>query len=291
MRDDLKKVICEKERKGDRSYMGGVKGWEKDFRYRNRDDREEDFSDLDCLPKQESMTRRLAWNKRNFSENLGAIRGLIAKNVGKNWDKLFSAICKQVSPTGTNIERHVHQHIPDFIEAKTRMGEKGVEIHGYGDGLRFGRSPSWVPLAQLSYLRADYYVHPVTRCIVKFKHKKSDRARYRREPKAVTRIDLDELHQLHRIDNIWWVVTLAPIPAHAYKKETEKIAFDSDEKTVFYRDIEFIELPQRDILVPSDALGRYRSTQLRDHYGRFGVYGVRKAAANHKVLKGAGLAA
>ena len=283
MRQDLAKVICEKERKGSRDYMGGTKGYEQEFRYRNREDRDEEYADLDCLPKQESMTRRLrAGGTRNFSENLGALRGLIAKNVGKNWDKLYSAICAQVSPTGTNLERHVHQHLPDFIYAKTRMGEHGVEVFTVPGSFDDG----WEPITKIqSWRRAAYYVHPVTRCIVKIKttRKKVDFPFFKR-PKPPAPIHIDALHQLHFINQLWWLVTLAPIPAHCYKREN--IVSKFDDKTVFYRTHDYIELPSADILVPGEAItGRYRAHQLKERYGRAGVYGVRKTSASHRVLK------
>lgn len=279
MRPDLAKVICEKERKGDRSYMGGTKGYDKDYQYRNAEDRE-DYGDLEALPKHEGMTRRLrAYGTRNFSENLGAIRGLIHKHVGKNWDKLYSAICAQVSPTGTNIERHVHQHLEDFIFIQTRMGERGVEVHAFR---------TWEPLSTYGgWRRADYYVHPVSRCIVRIKHTKK---RPSQRKSQTVMLPVDEMHQLHLIDRVWWLVALEPIPTHCYRHESTRAEF-TDTKTVFYCERDYVELPARDILVPDLKLGQYLEEDLARRYGRKGVYGARKSGANHKTLKQHGLAA
>lgn len=183
MRDDLAKVICEKERRGDRTYNAGIKKYDERF-YPKHDNEhhDEEYYKLDCLPTSESMTKRLGWNKRSFSENLGAIRGLIVKNVGKNWDKLYSQICEQVSPTGTNVERHVHQHIEGYIETKTRIGENNeIQFNdGYSD---------W---QHIKYCWPDYYVHPISRCITKVN--KVKRVPY------YTRIDIEKQKYFKYID-------------------------------------------------------------------------------------------
>ncbi len=286
MRQDLAKVICEKERTGHRAYMP-VKGYEKRQRSHNADDYADEHTEYDHLPSYESMQKRLLGETRTFSENLGALRGLIAKNVGKNWDKIYSAICKLVSPTGTNIERHVHQHLPDFIHAQTRMGERGVELLA-----KYRRT--WEPLATfISYRnREEFYVHPITRCIVKLKKLRKSA----RKPEEVTRVIIDKRQQLHKLKGIWFLIETAPIPKEALVTTTQKRAL-SRSNIVFYSELKRIVLPSRDILVPPqiDSSGTaplfyWEAKDLEKVYGP-GVYGLKKLGANHRTLKRHGLAA
>ena len=110
MREDMNKVLCERQRGGDRSYMGGRKGYEKEFRFRG-EDAQEPHAEMDCLPRVESMTKRLGWDKRSFGENLGCLKGWVRSLEGKPWDKAYSDLCKVCPPTGTNTQRHAHQHL------------------------------------------------------------------------------------------------------------------------------------------------------------------------------------
>jgi hypothetical protein len=272
MRRDIKKVICEDGRRGDKSYSGGQKDFDGYFKYsRESDDRFEEFADLDCLPKQESMTKRLGWEMRSFSENLGALRGLVTKNVGKNWDKIYSDLCKIVSPTGSQVERHVHQHLGDFIEIDTRINSAGeIEVQKY--------SGSWEPL---SYAWVDYYVHPKTRCICRIKHKKKDRygfgsyaERKKAEAHARRRDTKNPLVQFHKFNGCWWRVDLE----------------EYDVKDEFITDL-IVKNP-----VAVHEPSRYRPTRtiepskdMLDMYGRTGVRCVFKKQLNKSELKKAGL--
>jgi hypothetical protein len=204
MRSDLKKVICEDARRGPRD-SGYPKGWKKSHRSRNPEDRE-DYGEMEFEPRHESFTKRFLWDeKRRFSENLGALRGLIHKNLGRSWDRFYSELCQQVSPTGTTIEKHVHQHLGDFIDIKTRMNGSQLEVCGY--------SGKWEPAGQ-GWARTEYYVHPSSRRI----------CRYRRKPKAqqdwqavraarilaVRRPTDDPTIEIHRINGTWYHVYLEP---------------------------------------------------------------------------------
>ncbi len=275
MRSDLKKVICEDGRRGSGGY---TKGWEKNFEDRDSDS---EFAKLECLPSVESMTKRLGGDKRGFSENLGALRGLIAKNVGKSWDKLYSQICRQVSPTGTRVEQHVHQHLPDFIHIQTRIGPTGkIEVIQFRG--------NWEAIDALRFSRRDYYVHPKTRCIVRLKKAGSykvdmreGRAEAAKRRQDIFRTTDDPLLQLHRMKGLWWAVTLE--------------RFDKDN----------IDQKKTDLLVKdpwelwpsrySYATGAYTtavvrpSWKLKATYGLEDVIGVKRRILNKKELRLYGL--
>jgi hypothetical protein len=161
MRQDLAKVICEDGRRGPRGYMGGNKGYARKRRYRVAEDRDRDYASLESMPGHESMTARLPNGGRWFSENLGALRGLIARSCGSKWDTLYSELCRLVSPVGTNVQRHVHQHLEDFIAIRTRIGEQGIEHCPTG-----AWAGVWRPLRD-RHRRMAYFVHPLSRRIVR----------------------------------------------------------------------------------------------------------------------------
>jgi hypothetical protein len=197
MRPDLAKVICEDGRRGPRGYMGCRKGYERRLRYRNADDRDQAHADLDAMPAYESMTRRLSGGGRWFSENLGALRGLVARSRGRNWDRVYGELCRLVSPTGSNIERHVHQHLPDFIVTRTRMGEGGVECIGWRG--------EWRPVAEAG--RGQYFVHPISRCVMRIKRRRADR------PPPEQRLIVpgaDPLTRYGRLSGLWYELRLEP---------------------------------------------------------------------------------
>jgi hypothetical protein len=199
MRKDIKKVICEKERKGDRGH-GFHRNWKKMHRSRNAEDHEDVYMEEEFQPKHESLTKRLMGEKRQFSENLGAVRGLVRKALGKQWDDVYSELCKMVSPTGTNIERHVHQHLPDFIALKTRMNGDLIECYMFSD---------WTPV-DTSH---EFYVHPETRIVCQSGYTKKNRRTYWKDrvralEQRFCRETADPTVKLFRIGGIWYRVLL-----------------------------------------------------------------------------------
>jgi hypothetical protein len=171
MRQDLAKVICEDGRRGPRGDFGCQQAYERRFRYRVAEDRCEEHAALDALPSHQPI-RRAHRYRRWFSENLGPLRGLVARSRGKHWDRVYGELCRLVSPTGSNLERHVHQHLRDFIHTQTRMGEDGVEY--------FDRSGRWQPITDGDRARrVDYFVHPVSRCVMRIRRRPSREPRER----------------------------------------------------------------------------------------------------------------
>lgn len=173
MRPDINKVLCERQRGGSRDYMGSHKGYEKEYRF-NGEDRTE-FGDLDSLPSFESMTRRLGYDKRSFGENLGALKGWVRSMENKPWDKAYSELCRLCPPSGTNIQRHAHQHLDGYIERNTVIldnGKVGFNNKWSARGLR----PLYQPIGES---RCDFYVHPKTKCVCRVRTQKISRKKWR----------------------------------------------------------------------------------------------------------------
>ncbi len=166
MRPDTAKVLCQRQRGGDRPYMGGNKGYEKSYRFRGEDRSE--YGDLDSLPQYESMTRRLGYSQRSFGENLGALEGWVRSLVGKPWDKAYSELCRLCPPTGNNVQRHAHQHLDWYIERSTVVMEDGSVGFNSKYTHRWNSAALYRPIAESS---ADYYVHPKTKIVCRNKRK------------------------------------------------------------------------------------------------------------------------
>jgi len=162
MRKDIAKVICERERSGSRD-KNPVSGFRRQFHPRMSAC--EDYEDfMDSHPSVESKTLRLGYEGRQFSDRLGAIAGLIRKNVGRKWDKVYSNLCKQVSPTGTVTEQHVHSHLKDFIVLDALVNSsQELFMHSPYMGL--------IPLEDV-VSGIDYYVCPTSGLIKKIKRRK-----------------------------------------------------------------------------------------------------------------------
>lgn len=158
MRHDIKKVICERERRG--HFEGPEKGYDRRSRSHNRDDHDEEFHQYD-LPKYESLTKRYGYNRKSFSDRLRAIEGFIRKNVGRHWDKVYSEVCQLAKPNGTNTHYHVHQHLEDFIEINTFIGDDSEIRYVTKGRFSFMRKED----NRIAKCPKDFYVHPISKQI------------------------------------------------------------------------------------------------------------------------------
>jgi hypothetical protein len=198
MRQDLAKVICEDGRRGPRGDFGCQQAYDRRFRYRVDGDRREEYASLDALPSRQPM-RGVHRYRRHFSENLGPLRGLIARSRGKHWDRVYGELCRLVSPTGSNLERHVHQHLRDFIHTQTRMGEYGVEYSA--------REGGWLPIdVGYRWRRVDYFVHPVSRCVQRIKRRSVQEQRVQ----GTLLPGEDASTRYARLGGIWFQLRLEP---------------------------------------------------------------------------------
>lgn len=101
MRSDMKRLLVTRPRAG-----GGNQGTRKIRRNKNYDD----------LPSKQSP-RRAHINmsgQKNLNEYLAPLRRYIEKQIGKNWDGVFSEMSKYINASDP-IQRHILEHVEDFI--------------------------------------------------------------------------------------------------------------------------------------------------------------------------------
>ena len=184
MRKDMSKVIVERPRRG-----GGGQNQNK---RKNKP--------LEDLPSFESMGRRrqYGWDAKELNENLKPLSRFLEKQVGRPWNDVHSEICENIK-LDSAVQRHILQHLDHMVEKKTVILE-GI-IYFY---CRYG-SQRILPVDGDPGM---LYVHPENGLLCKTPDRK--RVSQAEKPKDIIRTD-DPLFLYHRIDGIWYKITLQVI--------------------------------------------------------------------------------
>jgi len=110
MRDDMFKVIVERPRWG----------VHKAPRAKLRRDK---FPDRSFVGIRRQAWETCAWTK-HLNENLAPLRRYLHKQVGRQWNDVFSDICKNLD-TGSTVKMHVREHIEDFVMVRISFDRQG----------------------------------------------------------------------------------------------------------------------------------------------------------------------
>lgn len=209
MRADLNKVLCEHERRGSKDKFHN---WRKKKKIRWNKDLE------DSVTSKVSLTKLYGWERKDFAENLGALRGQIKKAVGTKWDDFYSKLSK-VFPRNTTINDHIYVHLFQYIVTNTRLNVDG-DVVTLLDSMRWldgdyynGR---WIEINVSGY---DFYVHPITNIICKTEPKNSYKERKKnreieRQKKAEQIYKKLGSQEFYNIKGIWYSFDIIPIPEH-----------------------------------------------------------------------------
>ncbi|WP_331153544.1 hypothetical protein [Steroidobacter sp.] len=189
MRKDMYKVIVERPR----AWKGG---YEKAARLRDDHDG----------PTRLGM--RAGYGYRDLNENLAPLRRYLLSQVGRPWDKVFSEICTGIDRRNT-VQQHIHQHIDDFIAIRV----------GMRDDQPIDLSENGLFHAGRAGMRQPLYVDPRTGLIRVNKNWRNFRNAYaeRKDQEGAElnarRRMLDERTVLLRVNDLWFEVKLAKLPA------------------------------------------------------------------------------
>jgi hypothetical protein len=189
MREDMNKVIVERPRRG--KY-----GYDQAARRRN------DFEGPAFLG------MRAGYGYCSLNENLAPLRRYLRAQVGRPWNKVFSEICAGIDGRNT-VQQHIRKHIDDFIATK-------VELR---DGELVDLQDRWRSYRMSAGLRQELYVDPRTGLIRINKRYRAWREHQienaKREQKEIEarRRTLAHDTQLHRLDGIWFQVSVSDLPA------------------------------------------------------------------------------
>jgi hypothetical protein len=197
MREDMFKVIVERPR------LVNSNGYSRDGRK---------FRNDENAPGRLGMKRGYTQWPKSLNENLAPLKRYLEKQVNRPWDKVYSEIRATIDARST-VKQHILQHIRDFVALDTCWVDTpdGGKVHIRG---RWSGEP-----APLEDANIELFVHPRTGILLRNRHFVSwdRRVKQQRQIKQareyIDRRDIDEHHQLRRIDGIWYEVTLGLLPA------------------------------------------------------------------------------
>ena len=199
MRDDMFKVIVERPRWGShtRAREGRL--------YRASED----------VPNKIGMKQGYV-HRKSLNENLAPLARWLASQANRPWDKVYAELCANIDRRST-VQEHIFAHIDQLVERETRIVDGKVQV--------IGRWPRRLQPIEESWLRL--YVHPVTGILRHNKHritrsqKKRESGQRVDEEFAAKQRDLSDTEQLHKIDGIWYHITLATMAAPHLAKATD----------------------------------------------------------------------
>ncbi len=258
MRKDMYKVIVERPRRGGR------------YSSERRP-----LADPEDQTQHESLKFRHR-SRKGLNENLNPLRRYLGRQVGRRWDEVYSELCANIDRRNT-VQRHIHEHLEDFVALRVQTFDGALHYErGYG-GLR-RLAQRWTP---------KLYVDPVSGMLLinhaGLQAEREARREYVRARKPQAPADvrpLDELHQLRRIDGIWYEIELAPLPAVAAAAGAEPKA----SKPVAPYDV-VARRPARRTGKPCG----HRGCEACRPYGRAGLYARGKRQLNRHELQRHGL--
>lgn len=190
MRSDMFKVIVERPRSGSRA------PWPSGYR------RELDSEDL---PSKIGMRPR-RWSKW-LNENLAPLRRFLVRQAGRAWNDVFSEICQTIDNRST-VKQHVRGHIEDFVAIRTALVEGRIYVKD-----DYGRFESLHKVNQVLYVDPASGVlmrnfEPITRRQEQRAQAKREQVEQEKRMRA-----LSPAQELHRVNGLWFLVRLGPLPA------------------------------------------------------------------------------
>ena len=133
-----------------------------------------------------------------LSDHLGPLRRFLRSHVGQPWNAVYSKLCKQLD-TNTMAGQHVLSHVWDYVERHTVIIE----------GVLYCK-PKWGSFHPLEgHYRDRFYIHPETGILCAVDKRP-------RKPKKQPQTDIlvvDTYHQYRKLNEIWYLVTFAELPA------------------------------------------------------------------------------
>ena len=187
MRSDMSKVIVERPRRRIPKRAGS---W-----YPRGSLKMEWHPDLDLAPLREGYGHR--YGDKYLNENLQPLVRFLRSRAGARWDVVRSEIAKNIS-CASAVQKHVLDHLKDFVIENVRVERRTVLY------LRWG---AWAELVSRG-MQWRFYVCPKTgilRVAPLAKRKKKHGPKSNEDVRV-----LGKDHELRRIDDVWYEVTLAP---------------------------------------------------------------------------------
>jgi hypothetical protein len=215
---------------------------------------------------------RAGYAGRFLNENLAPLRRYLRAQVGRPWNKVFSEISAGIDRRNT-VQQHIHQHIDDFIAI--RVGVRNDRL------IDLDRLSSF----RAGELRQELYVDPVTGLIrvnkeYRARHRELVEGRQQQQAQLVARRRiLNDRAVLLRLDDLWFQITLAEVPAG---RAVERVVQGQCKKKIVY-DRRYDVVLRREISLYEDAQERERL------YGSAAMYATSKRQLSKREMKVHGL--
>lgn len=224
MREDMCKIIVERPRLIRGDWLRG--GREDGFRqFLNSEDRPNKIG-----------IRAGHVNRKWLNENLAPLRRFLISSVGRPWDKVRSEVLTNIDQCST-VQQHIMEHVDDYVITDVMVTPRG-ELQPGKRGVVFRYRPPYSRTGALELVeesRSPLFVDPRTG-ILRETHAQTHRKQTARtasaeraSEQAQTLRVIDATHQLRRFNEVWYEVTIAPIPG-APLREWQKQRMKPDEK-------------------------------------------------------------
>jgi hypothetical protein len=256
MREDMYKVIVERPRRGK---------YGDDAASRRRNDFEGPTS----------LGIRAGYGYRSLNENLAPLRRYLRAQVGRPWNKVFSEICAGIDGRNT-VQQHIRQHIDDLIA--TKVAVRDGKMTDLARQFRYGPDDGT--------LHQELYVDPRSGLIrINKRYHDWRRELIEKAKRAQAEIDarrrtLDNDTQLHRLDGIWYQVTVGVLPV----ARTREVVVKGRKVARTIRDKRYDAILRREV-----AQNDEHSTEREHVYGTRNRYGISKQQLSKRELDSHGL--
>ena len=215
---------------------------------------------------------RAGYGRPVLNENLAPLRRYLRSQVGRPWRKVFSEISAGIDRRST-VQQHIYQHIDDFIAVDVAIeDERLVDLRSRS---RFA--------AGSGGLHQELYVDPRSGLIRVNKEYRAwrreilERRQQERAQLVARRRILNDCTVLLRLDDLWFEVTLAELPA----PRTIESCGACKKKVV---------LEERYDVVLRRRISRYQESAERERlYGSCDLYAVSKRQLSKREMKSHGL--
>jgi hypothetical protein len=164
---------------------------------------------------------------KNLNENLAPLRRYLLSNVGRPWDKVFSEMSRHMR-LDSAVQLHIWQHVQDDVCFGAVRVRRDEYVNSRGEELR----EEFLVEARTGLLRKNpqYGKGP--------RYYSIQRPAWMISP-FEQEIEIDELHRYARLDGIWYLVTLAPMPPEGERAGLWDVArheavLDGDKRKFYY---------------------------------------------------------
>ena len=215
MRKDFEKVINEPARGGVAYYRGLPNG----YRNAKKIELDEDYDVVDEYGTHSSMTSKrvtVGYNGKDKQFNFRVIRKFLVKQVGRKWNDVFaevSGIIKHGITGNHSSWKNAAELVKNEVETNTYIDDDG--------DIAFDSKYAEVGV-KIKDRSEQLYVDPNTGILCKSKRLESYRQvirRRREEEQAkleLVRRIISKTIQYHKVDNVWYQVTVVPVPPEVY---------------------------------------------------------------------------